>query len=75
MKTSKTETSERNESKQQIAKQRHTFTSVSDFVKYYFPNYYEREYRYKEEKEAYFQKLHPTSESEGSKSSRSPKAI
>lgn len=74
MKTGKTETLKRNEIKQQTAKQRHTFTSVSDFVKYYFPNYYEREYRYKEAKEAYFQKLHPTPESEDPKFSESPKA-
>lgn len=68
MQRGKGEIPEKNESKRQMAKQRHGFTSINAFVKHYFPNYYQRVYRYKEAREAYLQKLLPPP---GAKASRS----
>jgi len=68
MQRGKGEIPEKSESKRQMAKQGHRFTSIDAFVKHYFPNYYQREYLYKEAKKAYLQTLFPPP---GVKASRS----
>ena len=63
---------EKNKGKRQMAEQQ-PFSSVSEFVRWYFPDYYNREYRLKEAKQAFFEKLSPTQDTETSKSTMTPR--